>query len=72
MRFSFKHFLKTSISLFKKIKDIGLKKLFYNNKMPTYVELREILKDNEIRCYSHYTKSNLIDLLIKRGLISEK
>ena len=32
----------------------------------------EILKANEIRGYSHYTKSKLIDLLIKRGLIPEK
>ena len=32
----------------------------------------EILKANEIRGYSHYTKSKLIDLLIKRGLIPVK
>ena len=32
----------------------------------------EILKDNEIRGYSHYTKSKLIDLLIKRELVPEK
>ena len=32
----------------------------------------EILTENEIRGYSHYTKSKLIDLLIKRGLIPEK
>ena len=32
----------------------------------------EILKANEIRGYSHYTKSKLIDVLIKRGLIPEK
>ena len=32
----------------------------------------DILKANEIRGYSHYTKSKLIDLLIKRGLIPEK
>ena len=50
----------------------GLKKLFCNNKMPTCAELMEILKDNQIRGYSHYTKSKLIDLLIKRGLISEQ
>ena len=50
----------------------GLKKLFYNNKIPTYAELMEILKANEIRGYFHYTKSKLIDLLVKRGLISEK
>ena len=37
--------------------------------MPTYAELMKILKANEIRGYSHYTKSKLIDLLIKRGLM---
>ena len=60
---------------FKAFPDISgnaLKKLFNNNKMPTYAELMEILKANEIRGYSHYTKSKLIDLLIKIGLISEK
>ena len=40
--------------------------------MPTYAELMEILKANAIRGYSHYTKSELIDLLFKRGLIPEK
>ena len=40
--------------------------------MPTYRELIEILKTNEIRRYSHYTKSKLIELLIKTGLIPEK
>ena len=40
--------------------------------MPTYTELMEILKANEIREYSRYTKSKLIDLLTKRGLIHEK
>ena len=40
--------------------------------MPTYTELMKILKVNEIRGYSHYTKSKLIDLLVKRGLIPEK
>ena len=29
----------------------------------------EILKDNQIRGYFHYTNSKRIDLLIKRGLI---
>ena len=47
----------------------GLKKLFYNNKMPTYAELMEILKANETRGYSHYTKAKFIDLVVKRGLI---
>ena len=37
--------------------------------MPTYAELMEILKANDIRGYSHYIKTKLIDLLIKRGLI---
>ena len=39
--------------------------------MPTYTEVMEILKTNEIRGYSHYTKSKLIDLLVKRELIPE-
>ena len=40
--------------------------------MPTSAGLMEILKENEIRGYSHYTKSKLNDLLFKRGLIPEK
>ena len=40
--------------------------------MPNYAELKEILRANEIRGYSHYTKSKLIDLLVKSGLIPEK
>ena len=40
--------------------------------MPTSVQLKEILKQNQIKGYSHYTKSKLIDLLLKRGLIPEK
>ena len=54
-------------SFFKAFPDIsqnGLKQLFYNNKMPTSAELMEILKEDEIRGYSHDTKSKLIDLLI--------
>ena len=39
--------------------------------MQTYAELMAILKANEIR-YSHYTKSKLTDLLVKRELIPEK
>ena len=31
------------------MKDIGLKKLVYNNKTPIAAELMEIIKDNEIR-----------------------
>ena len=40
--------------------------------MQTSTELKDILKENEIRGYSHYTKSKLIDLLIKKGLIPDK
>ena len=40
--------------------------------MPIYAELTEILKENELRRYFHYTKSKLINLLVKRGLIPEK
>ena len=39
--------------------------------MSTSAELMEILKENEIRGHSHYIKSKLIDLLIKKGLIPE-
>ena len=40
--------------------------------MPTSAELMEILTENEIRGHSNYTKSKLIDILIKKGLIPEK
>ena len=40
--------------------------------MPSSAELKEILKENQIRGSSHYAKSKLIDLLVKRGLIPEK
>ena len=40
--------------------------------MLTYSQLMEILKANEIRGYSHYTKSILVDLLGERGLMPEK
>ena len=66
MRFFFKTFPDIS-----HISQNGLRKLFYNNKMRTSGELMEILKDNEIRGYSHYTKSKLIYLLFKWGLIPE-
>ena len=67
MRFFFKVFPDIS-----HVSQKGLKKLFYHNKMSAFAELMEILKDNEIREYSHYTKSKLIHLLSKRGLIPEK
>ena len=66
------------IPFFKSFHDIshisqnGLKKLFYNNKMLTYAELMEILKANEIREYSHYTKPKFVDLFGERGLMPEK
>ena len=50
----------------------GLNKLPYINKMITLTQLKEILKENQITGYSNYTKSKLIDLLDKRGLIPEK
>ena len=50
----------------------SLKKLFNNYKMTNYAELMEILKANEIRGYSHYTKSKLFDLLLKKELIPDK
>ena len=40
--------------------------------MLTFTQLKEILKENQIKGYSHYTKSKLIDLLDKRGLVPEK
>ena len=67
MRFFFKAYSDIS-----HISQNGLKKLVYNNKMPTYAEPMEILKSNEIRGYCHYTKSKLIDLLTQRGLIPVK
>ena len=40
--------------------------------MQTFAELKKILKQNKIKGYFHYTKSKLIDLLLKRELIHEK
>ena len=39
--------------------------------MISSTELRAILKKNKIRGYLHYNKSELIDVLIKRGLLPE-
>ena len=39
--------------------------------MISLTELRTILKKNKIREYLHYNKSELIDVLIKRGLLPE-
>ena len=34
-------------------------------------ELRAMLKENKIRGYLHYNKSDLVDVLVKRGLQPE-
>ena len=34
-------------------------------------ELRAMLKENKIRGYLHYNKSELVDVLVKRGLLPE-
>ena len=39
--------------------------------MISLTELRAMLKKNKIRGYLHYNKSELIDALIKRGLLLE-
>ena len=39
--------------------------------MLTYAELTEVLRENELSGYSHYTKSKPIDLFVKRGLLPE-
>ena len=37
--------------------------------MISLTELRAMLKKNEIRGYLHYNKSELVDVLVKRGLL---
>ena len=39
--------------------------------MISLTELRAMLKENEIRGYLHYNKSELVDVLVKRGLLPE-
>ena len=39
--------------------------------MISLTELRAMLKKNKTRWYLHYNKSELIDMLIKRGLLPE-
>ena len=34
-------------------------------------ELKAMLKENKIRGYLHYNKSELVDVLVKRGLLSD-
>ena len=39
--------------------------------MISLTEVRAMLKKNKIRWYLHYNKSELIDVLIKRGLLPD-
>ena len=39
--------------------------------MISLTELRAMLKENKIRGYLHYHKSELVDVLVKRRLLSE-
>ena len=39
--------------------------------MISSTELRAMLKENKIRGYLHYNKSELVDVLVKRGLLPE-
>ena len=39
--------------------------------MISLTELRALLNENKIRWYLHYNKSELVDVLVKRGLLPE-
>ena len=39
--------------------------------MISLTELRAMLKENKIRRYLHYNKSELVDVLVKRGLLPD-
>ena len=39
--------------------------------MISLTELRAMLKENKIRGYLHYNKSELVDVLVKRGFLPE-
>ena len=39
--------------------------------MISLTELKSMLKENKIRGYLHYNKSELVDVLVKRGLLPE-
>ena len=39
--------------------------------MISLTELRAMLKENKVRGYLHYNKSELVDVLVKRGLLPE-
>ena len=40
-------------------------------KMISLTELRAMLKENKIRRHLHYNKSELVDVLVKRGLLPD-
>ena len=39
--------------------------------MISLTELKAMLKENKIRGYLHYNKSEVVDVLVKRGLLPE-
>ena len=39
--------------------------------MMSLTELRKMIKENKIKGYLHYNKSELIDVLVERGLLPE-
>ena len=39
--------------------------------MISLTELKAMLKENKIRGYLHYNKSELVDVLVKRGLLPD-
>ena len=47
------------------------KKMIKFQKMISLTELKAMLKENKIRGYLQYNKSELVDVLIKRGLLPE-
>ena len=47
------------------------KTVSFMQKIISLTELRAMLKKNKIRGYLHYNKSELLDVLIKRGLLPE-
>ena len=40
-------------------------------KNTSLTEIRAMLKENKIRGYLHYNKSELVDMLVKRGLLPD-
>ena len=56
---------------FHKQKKICFKAKVSLTKNDKFTELRAMLKKNKIRGYLHYHKSELINVLLKRGLLPE-